>query len=75
MVDFLVGDRSEAVNMQFITALSMFEIFNRMESKLDFKLYRSSKYGSFIAPVSILKKWISAFFISGVCKTFYSPTL
>jgi hypothetical protein len=37
----------EAVNI--ITALSMFEIFNRMESKLDFKLYRSSKYGSFIA--------------------------
>jgi hypothetical protein len=72
MVDFKLA--IEVVNMQF-TALSMFEIFNRMESKLDFKLYRSSKYGSFIAPVSILKKWISAFFISGVCKTFYSPTL
>jgi hypothetical protein len=42
-----------------------------MESKLDFKLYRSSKYGSFIAPVSILKKWISAFFVSlGSAKPF-----
>jgi hypothetical protein len=28
-----------------------------MESN-DFKLYRSSKYGSFIAPVSILKKYL-----------------
>jgi hypothetical protein len=35
---FKVGNRSVAINMQFAATLSIFSIFNRIESKLDFRL-------------------------------------
>jgi hypothetical protein len=68
MLDFKLAIEV-AINMHLITALSMFEIFNRMESlELNYNVRQNRQ---FYRSLSILKNWISVLFL-GSAKPLFS---